>query len=572
MKQKKIDIRPYTGEFYRKNGGVILLGVLHLVLKTAAGLILAWLLQQTIDLMSGADIGFTLGELFVFSLISLAVILAAYGCAYRSMPKFIARGMAQYKAFVFRKLCLKGMAAFSEESGSRYVSALSNDAAAIEANYLSRLFDAVGEILLFAAALAMMFLYSPLLTVISLGLSFLPLLASLLTGGAAAEAEKRVSDVNEQYMASLQDSLTGFAVIKAFRAEKQMLRLFVQKVREVAQAKERRQKISILIQMLSQSSGVIVQLGVFLAGAYLAASGRDVTAGTVLIFVQLLNYVLRPIGTVPGYLAGLRSSRLLIRKLAEALEDNVQETGTQEKTGLDRGIFVRELSFAYEPEKPVLKGVSYTFEAGKSYAVVGVSGSGKSTLLHLLAAAYPGYTGSIGYDDTELRDLSRASLYGMLSVIQQNVFVFNASVRDNITMFRDFPGERVDEAIRLSGLSSLIFEKGEAYLCGENGCNLSGGEKQRIAIARSLLCRAQVLLADEMTAALDAQTAFQVGAALLELEGMTRIVVTHALDAKLLRRYDGILTMKAGELAEVGTFDGLMRRKGYFYSLYTVSR
>lgn len=160
----------------------------------------------------------------------------------------------------------------------------------------------------------------------------------------------------------------------------------------------------------------------------------------------------------------------------------------------------------------------------------------------------------------------------MVSMVQQNVFIFNASIRDNITMFSDFPREEIDRAIELSGLSALIAERGEGYCCGENGSGLSGGEKQRISIARSLLKKTQVLFVDEATAALDAETAYQVTSAILGLSDMTSIVVTHSLDEGLLRQYDCILTLKNGMVVETGNFDELIAKKGYFYSLYTVSQ
>lgn len=572
MKKEKVDIRPYTRQFYRGNGWRFALGVAQTVLSAACNLMIAWLIQQTIDLMSGVDTGFTLGQLGVLTVFVMVLITIAYACAYWSTPRFISRAIGQYKNFVFERLTQKGIAAFSSESTSLYISALSNDAATIETDYLNNLFGMIDAVFLFVAALFMMFWYDPVLTLVSIGISFVPILVSLLTSGRAVTAEKRVSEVNGQYMSSLQDSLMGFSVIKSFRAEKQMARIFREKVKEVSDAKELRRKISIIIELLSALSGILVQLGVFLVGAYLAISGKGVTAGTVLVFVQLLNYILQPISTIPGYLAGCRSARGLIQKLAKALDENVQDSGTSEKTELRNGIAVHNLSFAYEQDKPILKDINCTFDAGKSYAIVGASGSGKSTLLHMLTASYHDYTGAIDYDDVELRDIRSDALYDMLSVIQQNVFVFNASIRDNITMFSEFPDDEVRRAIRLSGLSKLTEEKGEGYLCGENGVNLSGGEKQRISIARSLLRKSQILLADEVTAALDAETSYQVSDAILNLEDMTRIVVTHALDASLLRRYDRIITMKSGEIVESGTFEELMNQKGYFYSLYTVSQ
>ena len=212
------------------------------------------------------------------------------------------------------------------------------------------------------------------------------------------------------------------------------------------------------------------------------------------------------------------------------------------------------------------------FEAGRAYAIVGGSGSGKSTLLNLLLAENTGYRGSVLLDGTELRELSPEALYGLMSVVQQNVFVFNASIRDNVSMFREFPQEALDEAIRRAHLRELLDARGADYLCGESGKGLSGGEKQRVSIARSLLKKSSVLLVDEATAALDMRTAHQVSSDILDLTGMTRIVVTHSLEEALLRRYDGIFVLKNGTLAESGSFDELMQRKGYFYALFTVAQ
>lgn len=314
------------------------------------------------------------------------------------------------------------------------------------------------------------------------------------------------------------------------------------------------------------------QLGVFLVGAYLALRGHSITPGVLIVFVQLMNFIIEPIASVPGILAGRRAALALIDKLARALENNVRDEGRAIPAALETGIEIKDLSFSYDKDAPTLSGINMRFEKGKSYAIVGASGSGKSTMLNLLMAAHSDYKGDIRYDGAELRGIDASSLYDMVSLVQQDVFVFNASIRDNITMFCDFPREKTDRAIKLSGLSELIREKGEDYLCGENGAGLSGGEKQRISIARSLIRETPVLLVDEATAALDKETAFRVSDAILNLEGLTRIVVTHALDARLMARYDAILTLKAGRLIETGDFKTLMERKGYFYSLFTVSQ
>ena len=204
-------------------------------------------------------------------------------------------------------------------------------------------------------------------------------------------------------------------------------------------------------------------------------------------------------------------------------------------------------------------------------AIVGGSGSGKSTLLNLLMGAYDSYEGSITLDGRELRSIDPDSLYDVMSLIDQNVFLFDDSLRNNITMFRDFPAEQVQQAAARAGLLPLMMERGWDYPCGENGGALSGGEHQRVSIARCLLRGTPVLLLDEATAALDARTASEVSEAILNLDGLTRVVVTHRLESALLSQYDEIFVLRSGAICERGSFNSLMAQKGYFYSLYTIS-
>lgn len=559
-------------QFYRGNRGVFALAVFAALAGGTLNLIVTWLMQQLIDAASGAPGALPLAALAEITGGFVVLCAVLFLLKYASEPRFIARAMRQYKELAFQKLTEKSIASFRDESTAAYLSALTNDAASVEADYLAQQLAVITKTVTFFGALFMMLWYSPLLTAIAVGVTALPLAASLLTGGRLQAAEKQVSERNRDFTAALSDCLSGFAVVKTFKAEREIFQLFAESNRALEQEKFSRRRLKVLIGMIGAVTGLVAQLGVFLAGAWLALSGSGLTAGTVILFVNLMNFMIGPVSELPALLAGRRASLGLIGKLADALEKDGSAGGSRTLSRLEHGIELRDVSFGYEEGKDVLHHVSARFEAGRAYAIVGGSGSGKSTLLNLLLAENTGYRGSVLLDGTELRELSPEALYGLMSVIQQNVFVFNASIRDNVSMFREFPQEALDEAIRRAHLRELLDARGADYLCGENGKGLSGGEKQRVSIARSLLKKSSVLLVDEATAALDAQTAHQVSSDILDLTGMTRIVVTHSLEEALLRRYDGIFVLKNGTLAESGSFDELMQRKGYFYALFTVAQ
>lgn len=560
------------GQFFYKNIPIFCLAVFAALAAGSLNLILSWIIQQLMDTAAGKSGALSFRTLL---LISAGFVLLCAGLSllnYASQPRFLERAMRQYKDFAFKKLIGKSISSFRDESAAGYLSALTNDAASIETNYLAQMLAMITKAVTFIGALLLMCRYSLLMTAIAAGLTVLPLIASLLTGNRLQAVESRVSERNGEFTAALSDCLAGFTVVKNFRAEREIFRLFAQSNKALEHEKFTGRRIKTLVGMIGAVTGIFAQLGVFIAGVYLSMKGGSMTPGAVVLFVNLMNFIISPIAELPGLLACRKAALGLVDKLAAALERSSSREGSETLNRLEHGIRLENVSFAYEPGKTVLHGINAEFEAGRAYALVGGSGSGKSTLLNLLMAAETNYSGHILADGIELSDISTDSLYGTMAAIQQNVFVFNASIKDNVSMFRDFPKTEMDEAIARAHLGALIRERGEDYLCGENGSGLSGGEKQRISIARSLLKKSSVLLADEVTAALDAQTAHRVSSDILDLQGITRIVVTHTLEESLLRRYDKIFVLRGGRIEEAGNFADLMANKGYFYALFTVAQ
>ena len=569
-KQNKKKSREFTHQLYYKNRINFIVTIILTIAMSSLNLMISWLIQQIMDCTANQDMQALVRSAWI--VIIVVVIYTIANVMYRAVyPRFLQRAMQQYRDYAFSRLTQKSLRSFSKEGTALYVSALTNDCTSIENNYLVATFTLIELLFCFLGALIMMLYYSPVMLVLAVALSFLPVAVSMTAGNRLTEQEKEISKKNERFVSIVNELLSGFPVIKSFRAETQASRLFSQRNEQAEEAKKNKRRTEQMISLLANDAGIIAQMGIFLAGAWLAISGKGVTAGVVIVFVQLMNYILNPISQVPLLWSNRKAAIALMEKLSDALSENVREEGIEKINGFSEKIEVKDLTYGYEPESHVLKDLDVQFDAGKSYAIVGGSGSGKSTLLNLLMGSSSNYQGEICIDGVSIKNIESESLYQLMTSVQQNVFVFNDTIRNNVTMFHEFPDKEVTLALERSGLSEFIEKRGEDFVCGENGANLSGGERQRISIARALLRKSPILLVDEATAALDAATARAVSFSILNLVGMTRIVVTHRLEEAILRRYDKILVMKNGTICEQGNFDTLMQQKGQFYSLFQIA-
>ena len=570
MKQNKKKSREFRRRLFYKNKMCFIASVIMTIVMSFLNLMISWLIQQIMDSMANQNMQAVVRCAWIAASVVIAYTVA--NAVHRAVyPRFLQRAMQQYRDYTFSRLTQKSLRSFSKEGTALYVSALTNDCTSIENNYLAATFTLIELLFCFLGALIMMLYYSPVMLVLAVALSFLPVAVSMKAGNRLTEQEKEISKKNERFVSIVNELLSGFPVIKSFRAETQASRLFSQRNEQAEEAKKNKRRTEQLISLLANDAGIIAQMGIFLAGAWLAISGKGVTAGVVIVFVQLMNYILNPISQVPLLWSNRKAAIALMEKLSDALSENVREEGREKLNGFSEKIEVKDLTYGYEPESPVLKDLDVQFDAGKSYAIVGGSGSGKSTLLNLLMGSSSNYQGEICIDGVSIKNIESESLYQLMTSVQQNVFVFNDTIRNNVTMFHEFPDKEVTLALERSGLSEFIEKRGEDFVCGENGANLSGGERQRISIARALLRKSPILLVDEATAALDAATARAVSFSILNLVGMTRIVVTHRLEEAILRRYDKILVMKNGTICEQGNFDTLMQQKGQFYSLFQIA-
>ena len=545
--------------------------ILCMVVLSVYNLVISWLLQKIIDIAAGND-PTSLIFIVLIAVISFAVFMIAYFIYRTARPKFIQTAMAQYKASVFEKILGKKIGVLSNENTGKLISALTNDMRSVEDYYLDSILTVVDIGVSFAGALILMLWYSPILTLVAVMLSILPIIVSLPPAQKLADEEKKVSEGNADYVETIKDILSGLPVIKSFRAEREIQERFEVDNGKIEKIKYARRYAEENVNLLSTAASIIMRLGIFVIGAWMAVSGTGITPGTVLVFLQLVTFVISPIERMPALLANRKAAVAIMNQLSDFLFEYEKSNGKEIPHTLTHGISIRNLSFGYEDEKVILRHINLEFSPGKKYAIVGSSGSGKTTLLNLIMQTYDNYEGSILFDGTELRQIHSDSLFQTISLVQQSVFVFNDTVYNNVTLYKDFPDSDVQSAVTKAGLSQLIASHGKDYICGANGSALSGGEKQRISIARALLRNTSVLLMDEATAALDEITANGIMNSVLAMEDITRIIVTHRLDESVLKTYDEIIVLHRGEIAERGTFDRLIDKHGLFYSLFTVSQ
>ncbi|HQH62867.1 MAG TPA: ABC transporter ATP-binding protein [Clostridiales bacterium] len=538
---------------------------------TLCSISIAFIMKYITDAMQAKD--YTLLMRTVILALGAGAVALGFSVVQKTYRnRYLKRGLSQFKTFLFGKILEKSIGDFAKTSSAKFISAFSNDLGQIESNYLAANIQLVYQLSLLVGGIVAMAVINPVMMACVMAAAAVPTVISLRYGRKMTAMEKRTSSKNEGFVDQMKDLLNGFIVIKSFRAEKEVMKLFDGNNAELEEAKRNRRETHDRVGIISTASQLFVTVVLLCVGTYLVFKGR-MTIGSVLAFYQLQNYVIGPLTKLVPLYVNRKAAVALIEKLAAAVEKkDVPAGGLVEAEGLKKSIALRNVSFAYDEGRDVLRNISLDFAKNKSYAIVGGSGSGKSTLLSLLLGYFGGYEGKVLVDGRELREISLESLYDTVSVVQQNVFLFDSSLKNNVTMFKDFEPEQYERAVQLAGLKELVDEKGDDYPCGEGGRNLSGGEKQRVSIARCLIRRTPVLLMDEATAALDNATAFSVTNSILSLKGLTKIIVTHKLDESILRQFDSIIALNNGAVAETGSFYELMNRKGYFYSLFNVAR
>lgn len=431
---------------------------------------------------------------------------------------------------------------FSSVNYSDYISAITNDLTMIQRQYLGMLFMVVvfgGSLLLSACV---MFYYQPIVAIAAIFCAALMTVLPMMLGKRLEKWKKEYS----QKMAGLNTILTelfsGFQVISSFGIFGHAKAKFNQCSTELKNAEYKSEGMSAFSDGFAQLLSVTAQSTILVLAAYMVTQDR-MTAGALVAFISLNQTFCSALSMVLRCVPMMRSVRPIIDRV-NSLVDHAEDNEGSAKPSFDKKLEVKNLSFRYRENEPVLDGVSLTVRSGEKCALIGKSGSGKTTLIRLLMGELDGYAGQILYDGVALNEADREAVCKIASVIHQDVFLFDDTIRNNICLFDAFTDEEFDRAVRLSGVHKFMHQlaEGAEYRVGQRGEFLSGGQKQRIAIARALIRNTPFLILDEGTSALDAQTAEEIEGELMAIRDLTLLTITHNL--RKPETYDHIFSME----------------------------
>ena len=506
-----------------------------------------------------------IGAIVIFIYASLNFI------SLRLRNKLVRQIMSRYKNKVFKSILDRDYREFSKEKSGKFISILTENMKKIEQDYLHQYFNISKNISLMIFSLVAMFIGNWFLTLLVIIASIIPMMISGFIGQKSASLQNSSMIADQKYLAKVKDILAGFLVIKSFNVKEAIRQDYKNESEKLDEIYFIKGKFDVLSNVISQLSGMIVFLVAFGGGMYLVFGGHT-TIGSVTAIVQLVNFVVMPLNEIGMGMSKFREGQATLNSFE--VKDVIELQTGKRKEYFDDVISFSNVDFFYpNAEKKIFNNLSLQIEKGEKIAIVGMSGSGKSTLLNLLLRFYDVTSGYISIDNQDLQAISAESLYNLMTIVQQDVYIFDDTLRANITLNQFFTDEEIRQAVQQSGLESYILENelGLQALCGENGSNLSGGQKQRVSIARALIRKTPILLLDEATSSLDNQVTTEIESSILNIQNLTALVVTHKLNENILKKYDRILFMKDGVIVEDGSFDNLMDRKGEFYKLVELS-
>jgi len=435
---------------------------------------------------------------------------------------------------------------FSQKSKEIYISNLINDINTFESKFFISLLNFLINIGMFIFSLLILAILDYKLAAGMLVFSVLLYILASFFSKKSVSLEQEISSANETFTTDMANTFAGLEILKLNNIEDKFL---LKSIGTISRVEKRKFAANVFTDM---QRDVIRILAFVVSVIVLIYLGPKLQQG---LNLGMAGFIFSLCSSISNYLISafpmwnqMKASISIYEKIAKPEEYRVNIGRGSKPFVFNEKIEVSNLSFAFG-SKQIIKNASFVIEKGKKYLIKGVSGAGKTTLLNLLAMVYDDFEGTIKVDGTDYRDIEEKSFHDKVAFIYQDVFLFEDTIRNNITLYRDIPMEQIDYAVKVSGLESLLEEKKEGLneRLTENGKNLSGGQRQRISIARAIAKNTELLFVDEGTSSLNEELGKEIERVFLELDN-TVIAISHRYYEGVTENYDYVIEIKNGEV------------------------
>ena len=541
--------------------------IIYLLLSPAMSItsvLFASSLEPLVNSATQKDLVVMLRAIVLFVLIVIADLTTAYfhKISRENLRKEFLIGL---KNDLFAGIMSKSFKEFRKEPPSFYVSMMQRDVKKVSTDYFDSVCGIYRVSISFTVTVIALINVNPWICLINVAIALFSVFIPRIFEGRLKKRSQNASEAAAEYQSVISDAFIGFNTIKLYsvfsKIKNQTEERNVRSEETECNLIKTNYKVSYMSGVCS-TAGFVLTIITSVLFVFLGKIG----IGGVLAISQLIGGILAPFQEVPMFITNLKSVAVVNDKLKKYIDIAPQSQESESQNITDYSLKVESAAVSFD-DKKILDGVDITFEQGKKYVIMGESGCGKSTLVKLFIKMSECASGRVMLGKHDIKNISDKMLYSAVNYMQQEVFLFDDTIKNNITLYKDYSPEKIQYAIECAGLKDYVgrLADGLETKINGNGYNLSGGEKQRIGIARALLAGAKVFILDEITSNLDVATERFIENLIMNLKDVTVIMITHRINDTTLRKADEILVMKDGNISEKGNYGTLLDSKGLLY-------
>ncbi len=548
-----------------------IIGLICLMLSSVMLMAFPFFAGKLLDVASGKQVPY-FNSINTIALVLLGILVVQSIFSFTRVYTFAIvseKSLADVRNTVYKKIIWLPITFFDNRRVGELTSRITSDVAILQDTFTTTFAELIRQVLTLTIGIGVIFYFAPKLTVFMLLTFPAIILLALFFGKAIRKFSRQVQDKLAEANVIVEESLQAITVVKAFTNEWFEIERYkkaLNSVVDVALRSARFRGLFISFVIFALFGGIVA---VVWYGATLVQSG-EITIGDLLSFVLYTTFIGGSIAGLGDIYAQIQRSIGASERILEIIDQTDEQEAVSSSLKLRGDIDFKNVNFAYpsRPEYEVLRGLDFSIKAGEKVALVGQSGSGKSTIINLLMRFYPLQQGEIRVDGLSHVSYNLTAYRGNVGIVPQEVILFGGTIQENIAYGK--PGAslaQVIEAARKANAYEFIerFPDGLNTMVGERGVKLSGGQRQRIAIARAILRDPGILILDEATSSLDAESEVLVQEALEKLmEGRTTLIIAHRLST--IRKVDRIFVIRDGQLAETGSHTELSQQQNGIYS------